>query len=262
MARPADARAPARRIDGAAKGVPFALQAGAPDRNPADGGRPRAAGAAKRSRRNEPRSIASSIRPGTSGPAPAAAATVQPRPSQRSRTAGWRQSDAARATVAIAAKATPAWAQTRSPSGEASSQAPSVARPASATTATPARPPTKRSALLLTAPRGPPKTSPPSSRATTSPPTFTSSGRTRRKCPCISGCSSTRLAPRFWWITRPTTGERKRPLWTYADDVQMAARRLAARYHDLRTLPVEALMLGGAPLLGDVLLENFDVAQV
>ncbi|MEU8378273.1 hypothetical protein [Streptosporangium sp. NPDC048865] len=67
---------------------------------------------------------------------------------------------------------------------------------------------------------------------------------------------------RFWWITHTTTAERERPLWTYADDVAPAARRLADCYRDLRALPVEELMLGGAPLLGDVLLENFDAAPV
>jgi hypothetical protein len=51
--------------------------------------------------------------------------------------------------VATAARTTPAWGQARSPSGEASSQAPSVARPASATTATPARQARKQATVIV-----------------------------------------------------------------------------------------------------------------
>ncbi|MGS2647078.1 hypothetical protein [Streptosporangium sp. LJ11] len=62
-------------------------------------------------------------------------------------------------------------------------------------------------------------------------------------------------------IARPAS-EREKPLWTYADNVATAARRLAARYHELRALPIEELVLSGVPLLADVMLENVDVAPV
>uniref|UniRef100_UPI003F499570 hypothetical protein n=1 Tax=Streptosporangium sp. CA-235898 TaxID=3240073 RepID=UPI003F499570 len=66
---------------------------------------------------------------------------------------------------------------------------------------------------------------------------------------------------RYWWIVAPSSAERRKPLWTYADDTATAARRLAEHYRELRTRPVEELLLYGQ-LLADVILENVDVAPV
>ena len=68
------------------------------------------------------------------------------------------------------------------------------------------------------------------------------------------------VGPVIWWNVPDLTGERDKPLTTYAHTAEAAADRLAEHYHQLRALPLGELVDRGliTPLAASLLNETED----
>ncbi|MEU7911296.1 hypothetical protein [Microbispora bryophytorum] len=66
------------------------------------------------------------------------------------------------------------------------------------------------------------------------------------------------VGPVIWWNVPDLTGERDKPLTTYAHTAETAADRLAEHYRELRALPLGELVNRGllTPLAAELLTET------